>query len=139
MLAKLSESRVRWCGHPRPERTGTERMERVSRVTHVRYPPPRSPLARSLFRSRVPPEKRETSSNGSCVTVHRYACHLVLSLALSVSKTSSNENCAHVKTEMRPLVVENRVGNSGVDREFTSFLENRGSTFLRHRFNVPHS
>lgn len=60
-------------------------------------------------------------------------------LSRSLRFPSSNENCAHVKTEMRPLVVENRVGNSGVDREFTSFLENRGSTFLRHRFNVPHS
>lgn len=52
LLAKLSESRVRWCGHPRPERTETERMERVSRVTHVRHPPPRSPPP-SLFRSLV--------------------------------------------------------------------------------------
>lgn len=134
MLAKLSESRVRWCGHPRPERTGTERMERVSRVTHVRYPPPRSPLARSLFRQRNERPPRT-------VRALRFTDMPATSSSLSRSlrSPSSNENCAHVKTEMRPLVVENRVGNSGVDREFTSFLENRGSTFLRHRFNVPHS
>lgn len=65
LLAKLSESRVRWCGHPRPERTETERMERVSRVTHVRHPPPRSPPPLTIlpcFARSSTEEKRETSS-----------------------------------------------------------------------------
>lgn len=84
LLAKLSESRVRWCGHPRPERTETERMERVSRVTHVRHPPPRSPPPLTIlpcFARSSTEEKRETSSTD----VHGSPIRLPPFLSLSSS------------------------------------------------------